>query len=386
MSVRIVIDATSAVDRRKTGIGWYTRHLIRWLPEVDPEATYLAWYLHFRGLMNKRRYFDDQDTPNLVERGVAFPGRIYSRLNNRLEIPKVEWFTKFDALFAPNYLPPATNSKGLVVTVHDLAFKILPETAPHVNAYWLQYFDRALRNAAEIVTVSEATRNDLIELYDVPPEKVTAVLSGVDMEAIKPTPPADVEAVRKAYGIAGPYFLFIGGLEPRKNLRMMLRAFGQVPDDVRPTLVLAGSPVPWVPGGKDMIDSAVRALPRSARGQVILTGYVSESDKLALLTGAEALVYPSVYEGFGLPVLEAMACGTPVLTSNLSSLPEVAGDDAVLVDPYESGSIAGGMDSLMRDEALRTRLCEAGPRRARMFSWEETARQTAKVLHRAAQH
>ncbi|MEX0991073.1 MAG: glycosyltransferase family 1 protein [Actinomycetota bacterium] len=386
MSVRIVVDATSAVDRRKTGIGWYTRHLIRWLPEVDPEATYVAWYLHFRGLMNKRRYFEDQDTPNLVERGVAFPGRIYSRLNNRLEIPKVEWFTKFDALFAPNYLPPATNSKGLVLTVHDLAFKILPETAPHVNTYWLTYFDRALKNAAEIVTVSEATRRDLIDIYDVAPERVTAVLSGVDMDAIKPAAPEDVETTRTTYGVDGPYFLFIGGLEPRKNLRMMLRAFGKVPDDVRPNLVLAGSPVPWVPGGKDMVDSAVRALPPSARDQVILTGYVSEAEKLALLTGAEALVYPSVYEGFGLPVLEAMACGTPVLTSDLSSLPEVVGDDAVLVDPYESGSIADGMERLMRDAELRARLREAGPRRARTFSWEETARQTAKVLHRAAQH
>jgi len=386
VSVRIAVDATSAVDQRKTGIGWYTRHLIRWLPEVDPEGTYLAWYLHFRGLVNKRRYFDDQDTPNLVERGVAFPGRLYSRLNNRLQIPKVEWFTKFDVLFAPNYLPPATNSKGLVITVHDLAFKILPETAPHVNKYWLAYFDRALKNSAEIVTVSEATRRDLIEIYDVAPEKVTAVLSGVDMDVIKPAAPEDIEAARATYGIDGPYFLFIGGLEPRKNLRMMLRAFGRMPDDVRPNLVLAGSPVPWVPGGKDMVESAVRALPPSARDQVILTGYVSETDKLALLTGAEALVYPSVYEGFGLPVLEAMACGTPVLTSDLSSLPEVVGGDAVLVDPYESGSIADGMERLMRDDALRARLHEAGPRRARMFSWEETARQTAKVLHRAAQH
>lgn len=379
---RIVIDATSAVDETKTGIGWYTYHLIRRLPVVDPETTYVAFYLHFRGLLNKRRYFGD--VPNLTERGVAFPGRVYNRLSNRFNVPKVEWFTKFDGLFAPNYIPPASRGKGMTITIHDLAFEILPETAPHANKYWLAYLKKALENSAEIITVSEATRRDLIEIYQVDPEKVTAVLSGVDMDTVHAVDAEAVDAVRAKYDIDGPFLVFVGGLEPRKNLRMLLRAFSRLPKDMRPKLVLAGATVPWIPGGPKIMESALRSLPEEVRGDVILTGYVSEVDKLALLTGAEALVYPSVYEGFGFPVLEAMACGTPVLTSNVSSLPEVVGEDAVLVDPYESISIAEGIESLLRDDALRARLASAGLKRAARFSWDETARQTAKVLHRAA--
>jgi glycosyltransferase involved in cell wall biosynthesis len=232
--------------------------------------------------------------------------------------------------------------------------------------------------------VSHATRNDLCEIYDIPPEKVTAVLSGVDLDVFKPSSEADIEETKEELGIEGPYLLFVGGLEPRKNLRMLLRAFSQLPEELRPTLVLAGAPVHWIPGGPEIMTSALRALPDDVSGKVVMTGYVSEKQKVALLSGAEALVYPSVYEGFGMPVLEAMACGTPVLTSNVSSLPEVAGDAAILVDPYETSAIADGMRELLTDEELRSRLSEAGLARAQQFTWAETARQTAKVLHRAA--
>jgi len=381
--LRIAIDAIPAVDRNKTGIGWYTHHLINTLPLVDADSEYTAWYLHARDPFNKDRYF--ADLPNLREKGIPFPARLWQRLSNRTGMPRVEWTTRFDAFFAPNYIPPATRTKGLVVTVHDLAFKILPETAPHANRFWHRYFEDSLAQAAEIITVSEATRHDLCEIYDIQPERVTAILSGVDLDVFQRASDEAIASVRADFGIDGPYLLFVGGLEPRKNLRMLLRAFSHLPADIRPTLVLAGAPVHWIPGGPEIMTSAMRALPSEVSDRVVLTGYVSEAQKVALLSGAKALVYPSVYEGFGMPVLEAMAVGTPVLTSNLSSLPEVAGEDAVLVDPYETSSIAEGMQSLLTDDALRSRLREAGLARAQRFTWEETARQTAKVLHRAAE-
>lgn len=382
--MRIAIDAHPAVDKNKTGVGWYTWELIRWLPAVDPEVQYTAWYVHARKLWGKgERFFEEQ--PNLAEKAIPFPARVWQRLANRLGVPRVEWTTRFDAFFAPNYIPPATKSRGLVVTVHDLAFKILPETAPHANRYWHEYFGQALDRAAEIITVSEATRHDLCEIYEIDPERVTAVHSGVDLDIYHPVPDEAVDAVRRDLGISGPYFLFVGGLEPRKNLRMLLRAFAHLPADVRPTLVLAGAPVHWIPGGPEIMTSALRSMPQDVRDKVILPGYVRNDQKVALYTGAEALVYPSVYEGFGFPVLEAMACGTPVLTSDCSSLPEVAGDAAILVDPYETSSIADGMQRILSDEALRSRLRADGLARSKQFSWEETARQTAKVLHRAAE-
>lgn len=382
--MRIAIDAIPAVDQKKTGIGWYTHYLIQWLPQVDPETFYTAWYLHARDPFNKQRAFDPH--PNLKEKGIPFPARAWQRLSNRTGMPRVEWTARFDAFFAPNYIPPRTRTKGLVVTVHDLAFKILPETAPHANRFWHRYFEESLAQAAEIITVSEATRSDLCDIYNIPPEKVTAVLSGVDTTIYSPASDADVAAAKRDFGIDGPYLLFVGGLEPRKNLRMLLRAFSHLPAEIRPTLVLAGAPVHWIPGGPEIMTSAMRALPSDVKDKVVLTGYVTEAQKVALLTGAEALVYPSVYEGFGMPVLEAMGCGTPVLTSNLSSLPEVAGEDAVLVDPYETSSIADGMQRLLTDDDLRRRLSQAGSARAARFSWEETARRTAAVLHRAAEH
>lgn len=381
--MRIAIDAIPAVDQNKTGIGWYTHHLINNLPLADPESTYTAWYLHARDPFSKHRFF--ADLPNLREKGIPFPARLWQRLSNRTGMPRVEWTTRFDAFFAPNYIPPRTRTRGLVLTVHDLAFKILPETAPHANRFWHRYFGEALDQAAEIITVSEATRHDLCEIYDIEPERVTAVLSGVDLDVFQRASDEAIASVRAEYGIDGPYLLFVGGLEPRKNLRMLLRAFSHLAPDLRPTLVLAGAPVHWIPGGPEIMTSALRSLPVDVRERVVMTGYVSEAQKVALLSGAEALVYPSVYEGFGMPVLEAMAVGTPVLTSNLSSLPEVAGEDAVLVDPYETSSIADGMQQLLTDTALRARLSRAGLGRAQRFTWLETARKTAAVLHRAAE-
>lgn len=382
--MRIAIDAIPAVDGKKTGVGWYTHYLIEWLPKVDPETFYTAWYLHARDPFNKLRAFSE--FPNLKEKGIPFPARLWQRLSNRLGVPRVEWTTRFDAFFAPNYIPPRTRTKGLVVTVHDLAFKILPETAPHANRFWHRNFEESLAQAAEIVTVSEATRADLCDVYGIAPEKVTAVLSGVDTDIYSRVSDAAVTATKQELGIDGPYLLFVGGLEPRKNLRMLLRAFSHLPAGLRTTLVVAGAPVHWIPGGPEIMSSAMRSLPSDVKDRIVLTGYVSEAQKVALLTGAEALVYPSVYEGFGMPVLEAMACGTPVLTSNLSSLPEVAGEDAVLIDPYETSSIADGMERLLTDGDLRNRLSRAGLERAARFTWEETARQTAEVLHRAAEH
>ena len=173
----------------------------------------------------------------------------------------------------------------------------------------------------------------------------------------------------------------MGGIEPRKNLPRVVEAFATLGEDV--ALVIAGGSVHWNPEGRDLLRQALETLPADVRRRISLTGYVSDPQKVALLADAVALVYPSLYEGFGLPVAEALASGTPVLTSNVSSLPEVTGEDAVLVDPDDVEAIAEGMRRLLGDEGLRRRLSQAGPRRAARFTWEETARSTAAALHRA---
>jgi glycosyltransferase involved in cell wall biosynthesis len=192
-----------------------------------------------------------------------------------------------------------------------------------------------------------------------------------------------VAEVRRRHGIEGPYVLYLGGLEPRKNVEALIRAFGQA--EVSSTLVIAGGRVRWMPEAEAAVDRAIEEMPSARRSKVVRTGYVAGTEKRALLSGAQLLAYPSLYEGFGLPVLEAFAASVPVLTSNVSSLPEVAGDAALLVDPYDLSSIAKGLEQLCGDEDLRRVLVAAGMARATLFTWERCARATMQSLHGAAE-
>jgi glycosyltransferase involved in cell wall biosynthesis len=290
---------------------------------------------------------------------------------------------RFDVLFAPNFVPPPTRTRRLVLTVHDLAFRLFPQTAPLATSRWLARLDSAIRRASQLIVVSEQSRRDLLELYPVDAGRVSVIPLGVDTAVFRPAGADAVDAVRRRYGIDGPYLLSLTGIEPRKNIPALIRAFVSLPEDVRPLLVLAGPVAPWNPAGWNLVRPVLDRLPPRVRERIVVTGYVSEAEKVALLGGAEALVYPSLYEGFGFPVLEAMACGTPVLTSNVSALPETAGDAALLVDPRDEAAIAEGMQRLLVDDALRERLRAAGPARASRFNWDDTARRTADVLGRA---
>lgn len=369
-----------------TGVGHYIRELILRLPQVDRHTTYVAWYLNARRALRPwrwgRRFFPPR--PNLVERWTPIPAGLFERASLRRELPRLEWLTRFDVLFAPNFVPPPTTSSRVVLTVHDLAFRIYPETAPLATRRWLARLDRALDQAAEIIVPSEATRTDLLRQYALEPARITVIHHGVDHDRFRPAPPEEVERVRLRYRIDGPYVLFVGGIEPRKNLPGLVRAYAQLPPASAPALVIAGASVPWNPEGRTALNDALDTLPPVHRAKVVLTGYVHDREKVALYTGAEALVFPSRYEGFGFPVLEAMACGTPVVTSNVSSLPEVAGDAAVLVDPDDEQDLAGGIRRILEDGALRQRLRGAGRARAGAFTWDQAARSTAEVLHRAA--
>jgi glycosyltransferase involved in cell wall biosynthesis len=368
-----------------TGVGHYAREMILRLPDVDPTSTYVAWYLNARRLLRPwrwdRRFFPRR--PNLVERWTPIPATWFERTSMRYEQPPLERLLRFDVLWATNFVPPPTRTRRLVLTVHDLAFRRFPDSAPTATRRWLARLDRALRQAGEIVTPSEATRSDLLDLYPVDAERVTAIHHGIDHERFRPAPPEEVDRVRRGYGIDGPYLLFVGGLEPRKNLPALLEAYAALDDAIRPALVLAGASVPWNPEGRAAMMAALGRLPAAARGRVVLTGYVADPDRAPLYTGAAALAFPSRYEGFGFPVLEAMACGTPVVTSNVSSLPEVAGDAALLVDPTDRESIADGLRRVLEDDRLAGRLRRDGPARASAFTWDRAARRTADVLRRA---
>jgi glycosyltransferase involved in cell wall biosynthesis len=382
--VRIAIDARPALDPRRTGVGQYAHQVIRHLPFEDLDDQFVAWYLHARGLIRPRSFFAYVGAPNLVEKASRFPARVFQPASWRLRVPRLEWLVDFDLFLATNFLAPATGLADRVIpVVHDLAFRHFPETAPHIDARWRRRFASTLETSPAIVVPSTSVSSDLHEAYSIPEERIHVVHHGVDAAAFAPAPPAAIEAVRRRHEIVGPYVLFVGGIEPRKNLEHLVRAFAR--SDARHfSLVLAGGPVRWFPQGFERLEATIELLPSGVQERIITTGYVGERDKLALLSGATLVAYPSLYEGFGFPVLEGFAAGVPVLTSNVSSLPEVAGDAAVLVDPDDVDAIASALSELVADDDLRAVLSAAGVARAAHFTWEKTARATARVLRAAA--
>ena len=379
--MRTVIDARPALDPRRTGVGHYAQQLIRHLPHADPGNEYVAWYLHAKGLLRPRTFFSGMHASNLTEKASRFPARIFGPMSSRLGAPRIEWSVEFDLLVATNFVPPATRSPGVVMVVHDLAYERVPDTAPHMNDRWRRAFDAWLRRAAGVLVPSNSTKHDLLDAHRIEGSRVHVTPLGVDMGAFAPPSPEAVAAVRRKHGIDQPYALFVGGIEPRKNLDALVRAFSSTEAGTR--LVIAGGSVRWDPEAADRLDALIRQLPGEARARIVRTEYVSDREKVALMGGATMLVYPSLYEGFGFPVLEGFAAGLPVLTSNISSLPEVAGEAAIAVDPRDEQAIADAITQLFDDQDLRALLSAAGLTRATGFTWEATARRTAQALRAA---
>ena len=338
-----------------------------------PSDELVAWHPRAEGS-------DLPRSPNLTEAVSRIPS-VLEPVWRRLEVPRLESQVRFDALLATNFLPPPTRSDGVVLVVHDLAFEVMPEAGPGFGERWRRRFDGWLRRSAAVIVPSSSAKADLLERHKLDDGRVHVIAHGAD--AFEAPPPDEVERVRGRFGIGGPFALFVGGIEPRKNLAALVEAFARG-GDAEHWLVIAGGRTYWAPHGTESLTAQVAALPEGVRRRVVLTGYVSDEEKRALLAGATVLAYPSRYEGFGFPVLEGFAAGVPVLTSSVASLPEVAGDAALLVDPNDADAIRDGLVRLFGDAALRDRLVAAGRERLANFSWERAAGATAEVLRGAA--
>jgi glycosyltransferase involved in cell wall biosynthesis len=264
----------------------------------------------------------------------------------------------------------------VVVTIHDLSFIRFPTLFRAANRLYLNVLTRlSARRAQRLIAVSIQTAQETMRLLGVPPERIDVVYHGVD-PVFHPLPADEIVAFRQRRGLPEQYVLFVGTLEPRKNLVRLVEAFARTRES-HVKLVLAGGKG-WL---YDELFDTVETL--GLQEDVIFPGYVTSEELPLWYNAATVFCYPSVYEGFGFPVLEAQACGTPVLTSNISSLPEAAGDGALLVDPYDVDALAAGLHRLLHDESLRHQLQESGLAHAGRFSWMDTARETARVYRRA---
>lgn len=377
--MRIGVDYTAAA-RQGGGIGRYTRELMGAVLTQDTNHEY-AFLAGVAGLGDRWPAEADRLRDLAPGRVTTCPlpltddwmARIWHRL--RLPLPAT-WITgKLDLFYAPDFLlPPLPRSVHTLVTVHDLSFMRHPETfPPQLHAYLTTAVPRSARRADHILTDSRWTRKDVIELLDIAPERVTALHLGVSGD-FAPTPsPGEKERLIKDYQLSRtPYILAVGTVQPRKNYLRLIEALDQVRRYADVQLIIAGKPA-WL---SDPILEAA-----AARPYVRLLGFVEDGDLPAFYRQARAFVYPSLYEGFGLPPLEAMACGTPVVASTASSVPEAVGDAGLLHDPLDTDDLAAALVRVLTDDTLRTELREKGAARAARFTWARTAREWLAALN-----
>jgi glycosyltransferase involved in cell wall biosynthesis len=371
--VRIGIDYTAAHEQG-AGIGRYVRELIHALAAQDTRTDYR---LFVAGASHCT--LPAKPGPNFAWCPTRISPLWFARLWHRLQIPlPVETFVGPIRLYhATDFtLPPTLPGVSTLLTIHDLSFVRAPETAtPVLKAYLDKVVPRSVKRAHHVLADSQTTKDDLIELYGTPPEKISVLIGGVNPEFLPVEDPAARAAVRERYGLpANPYVFSIGTVQPRKNYARLIEALSMLgPDFDDVHLVIAG--------GRGWLESPIfRAVDEcDMTGRVHFTGFVRDEDLPALYSEAQCLAFPSLYEGIGFPVLEAMACGIPVITSNISSMPEIAGEAALLVDPYDVAALADALLQLLTDQTLRKSLVEKGFGQAAYFTWTRAAQRLTAI-------
>lgn len=376
-SMKITFDAIPLISDKITGIGWCEAGQTMKLAELYPEHRFeYSFFADRRGNAAKRI---KQFSGRKIKLNISyFPKKLYRILSVTLPLPYSLFFgKKSDITHFFNYIiPPGVKGKT-VVTVHDMVCKAFPETVRGRTRFMLEAgLKKSLERADIVVTDSEFSRSEIVKYYPWCEKKLRVVPCGVDTEKFRPCDDKQkIADVKASLGIKGEYFLHLGTIEPRKNLERLISAYSAFAKKVKnpPELVLAG--------GKGWLCDGIYARVKSLglENRVIFTKYVPSGDMTALMCGALAFVFPSLYEGFGMPPLEALACGVPVLVSGEASLPEVTGDCAVIVDPYSVKSIAQGLYRLYSSEELRRDLSIRGTERAREFTWENSARKLYNI-------
>jgi glycosyltransferase involved in cell wall biosynthesis len=392
--LHIGIDASRIAVAARTGTEHYTYELLAALAQHDRVSRYTLYCNQLPAALPPLG-------PNFALRHIPFP-RLWTHVRLSAELA----LHPPDVLFVPAHVLPLgapLRRTRTVVTIHDMGYLHFPEAHTPMHRRYLRLSTLwSARAADRVIAISAATHDDLVRYTGVRPDKIAVIHHGVS-ERFRPVVDRDVmQATQRRYGITAPYFCYIGTLQPRKNLVRLIEAFAQFDErrktkDERSMIAThIGEPSSFVlrpssetsalrlviAGKKGWLTEAIerRADEVGVADRVSFIGYLPDDDVPALLSGALGFVFPSLYEGFGMPVLEAMACGAPVLASDSSSLPEVAGDAALLVDPTDVGAIAAGLARLANDASLRADLRARGLARAAQFTWERCAVQTLEVL------
>lgn len=373
--MRITLDISPYLHKH-AGLGRYSGELLQAMRRIAPQHEYLGLY-HGTNELKPEGALADLATFR-VPMG-AKPWRMsvllayYARRPMDLKLPPSDVFHGTDHL-----LPPLKNSRT-VFTIHDIIFRFLPQYHLPLNRWYLDLMlPKFMQRADVVIAVSENTRRDVARLMQVPADKVSVIYEGVNAQFRPINDPARCELVRRKYKLPARYILFFSTIEPRKNLVTLLEAYARLRKQ------MADAPSLVVMGRKGWLyeDTLKRIVELGLTQDVFLTDWVEGEDVPVVLSLAEVFVFPSLYEGFGLTPLEAMACGAPVISSNASSLPEVIGDAGILLDPHDVGGFANAMLRVLSDDARRRELRARGLHQAAKFTWERAARETLAVYER----
>ncbi len=368
--MKIGIDASRANKKHKTGVEWYSYHLIEQFKKIDHQNQYFLYANEpLRGALAEM-------PDNFQEAVLKWPiPRTWTVL--RLSWEMLVGRKKCDTLFVPAHTIPLFNPERSVVTVHDIGFEHFPECYQTADKFYHKLIIHFIKKSADqIITVSEYSKRDLIETYKIDPAKIKVVYNGYDQERYREMPDAKTY-IRNKFEINAPYILFVGRLEEKKNISRLIDAFNlfkkQNPQDDH-KLVLVGS------CGFGFEQAQKKIGEYGLQKEIIFPGWLDDHDLPYLHSASDLFVFPSLFEGFGIPILEAMACGEPVVCSNTTSLPEVAGDATIMFDPTDIEQMSAVMARVLLNPRTASDLREKGLARTKLFSWEKCAIQTHKIL------
>ncbi len=386
--MRIGIDCRTILNPEKgegAGVGHYTYQLVRHLLKIDKKNIY---FLFFDRLVQKKRLTKFRQKNVLIR---FFPFNQYKKLipadYMHFLVNAVISREELDVFHSPNLVMPSIYKGPSVVTVHDLSFYKFPETIPLQESRSLKkIIPNILKEADKIIAVSKATAKDLEEIFNLPRKKIKVIYHGLDQRFFRKRGLAEIKKIKKKYKISNNYLLFLGTFEPRKNIIRLIEAYerfrnGLIHSSIsqkkdffsKYQLVLAGAE------GKNSKKIKEKIFKSRYRKDIILPGYIAADDLGRLFSGADLFVFSSLYEGFGLPIIEAMAKRVPVITSNVSSMPEVSQDAALLIDPYDVAQIAQAIYDVLTDKRLNKKLRDRGLKRAKNFKWEKCAKETLSI-------
>ena len=371
--MHIAVNTKLLIKDRLEGIGWFEYETLSRITRAHPEHKF---YFIFDRKWDESFVFSDNVYPIRTFLPSRHPVLWYLRFHHIL--PRLVKKYNIDLYFSPDgyNLPLPARS---VIALHDLNYVHFPGNMPPlVRWYYRKFFPAYARNAERVVTVSEYSKRDIVRSYGIDPERIDVVYNGAST-VFRPLDDAEKKAVREQYASGKPYFIFVGALNPRKNLGRLLKAFESLcrDDETNMHLLIAGAPMFRNPFFRP--DEAAPGL----RERVSFLGRLSREELARVVGGARALVLPSTFEGFGIPVIEAMHAEVPVITSNVTSMPEVAGDAALLVDPYSVESIGQALMRMAREPELRRELIARGQTQRERFSWDKTADLLWKSLEKA---